>query len=503
MKLPSAAQTREWDAFTMAHEPVASIDLMERAAAGCTDLLLRHYGGSSFCVICGTGNNGGDGLAIARMLFRAGALVRVFLAGDPATGSADFRTNYGRLLDMGVNIAVISEAQPWPDIKPREVCVDALLGTGINRPVRGWLARLIRHINASNALIVSIDVPSGFRPDLFELQEGAIIEATETITFQRPLPALLFEEHAAYAGNMTVLDIGLHPGYLGQIETELQYLTQEEADHWIPRRKRFGHKNSFGHVQIMAGSKGKMGAAILSASAAMHAGAGLITASIPACGYEIFQIAIPEAMCISDEGTDALSGAQIIDRATVLAMGPGLGTSPETALLVERILRDCRIPLVCDADALNLIARSELVSRIPKGSVLTPHPGEFDRLFGYHKNHLERYQMLRKKSAELGIHIVLKGAYTCVATAQGETWINFSGNAGMATAGSGDVLTGIIAAFMARGMEPSRAAIAGVYVHGHSGDLAASRKTNENLLASDLIELLPDAMRTIRGAASG
>ncbi|MFN9798883.1 MAG: NAD(P)H-hydrate epimerase, partial [Bacteroidota bacterium] len=272
MKLPSAAQTREWDAFTMAHEPVASIDLMERAAAGCTDLLLRQYGGSPFCVICGTGNNGGDGLAIARMLFHAGALVRVFLAGDPATGSADFLTNYGRLLDMGVNIAVISEAQPWPEIKPREVCVDALLGTGINRPVRGWLARLIRHINASNALIVSIDVPSGFRPDLFELQEGAIIEATETITFQRPLPALLFEEHAAYAGNMTVLDIGLHPGYLGQIETELQYLTQEEADQWIPRRKRFGHKNSFGHVQIMAGSKGKMGAAILSASAAMHAG---------------------------------------------------------------------------------------------------------------------------------------------------------------------------------------------------------------------------------------
>jgi NAD(P)H-hydrate epimerase len=499
MKILSASQTREWDAFTILHEPIASIDLMEKAATACAEELVHRLPGQAYCIVCGTGNNGGDGLAIARMLSAANMPVRVWVAGNPMAGSSDFKVNYERIRQSDIDVMVLAQDESeLPAFRNEEWIIDALFGSGISRPAEGWHARLIAHMNNREGAIVSIDVPSGFQPDLYEFQITPIVQATFTLTFQRPLPALLFEENQQYAGEWRVLDIGLSPEFPDQVDTVMHMLTPEEADNWIPLRHRFGDKNAFGHVQVIAGSRGKMGAAVLCAHAAMRAGAGMVTGNVPLCGYDIIQTALPEAMCIPDEGTNELTSANVFNRATAIAIGPGIGTAPETALAVRRILNDARVPLVIDADALNLIAHRDLLSKIPAGSILTPHAREFDRLFGAHVTHISRFHTLREKATELGVHIVLKGPYTFTATATGKVWVNFTGNQGMATAGSGDVLTGMIAALAARGIESDKAAIAGVYLHGLAGDVASMRLNSDQLIARDIIEAIPGAFHEIR-----
>lgn len=501
MKIPSAAQTREWDAFTILHEQIDSIELMERAADACVFELTERIGGNAWCVVCGTGNNGGDGLAMARMLFEDEVPVRVWIAGNPLNGSRDFMTNYELLRQTSVEVILLSQDDSaFPPFMEGEGVVDAIFGTGISRPAEGWHASLIHHLNAHRGTTVSIDVPSGFQPDLFEYQTSPIVRATCTLTFQRPLPALLFEENQVYAGEWRVLEIGLSESFLEQVETKLHMLTPAEAAMWVPSRHRFGDKNAFGHVQVIAGSLGKMGAAVLCAHAAMRAGASMVTANVPRCGYDIIQTALPEAMCLPDEGANELTSANVLDRATAIAIGPGIGTAPETALMVRRILNDARVPLVIDADALNLIAHRDLLSKVPAGSILTPHAREFDRLFGVHETHISRFHTMCQKAPELGVHIVLKGPYTFTATAQGQVWVNFTGNQGMATAGSGDVLTGMIAAMAARAIEPHQAAIAGVYLHGLAGDVASMKLNSDQLIARDITDAIPGAFHEIRQA---
>jgi ADP-dependent NAD(P)H-hydrate dehydratase / NAD(P)H-hydrate epimerase len=499
MKLFTSSQIREWDAYTVAHEPVSQLQLMERAAGQCARFIADHFGGEQYCVVCGTGNNGGDGLVIARLLRDQGYSVRVWIAGNPESGSESFRANFMRLCDeTDIAAEILNEDNPAGTLRDDEIAVDALFGRGINRPVEGWLADLIREMNERAAWIISVDLPSGFLPDLFAAQKGAIVRAHTTLMLECPVAPLLFPENADYMGEGVVLGIGLHPDFAAETASPFHFLTREEADGWIPRRERFGHKRTFGHVQVMAGSFGKMGAAVLCARAVLRAGAGLVTASVPQSGYAIMQTALPECMCECDDGEKVLTSSAAMERADVLAIGPGIGTAPETSLLVRRILKETRIPLVLDADALNLIGSRELTDQIPQGSILTPHPGEFDRLFGHHEDSFHRFRTLREKAVELGVHIVLKGAYSWTATKDGELWVNLSGNAGMATAGSGDVLTGIIAALVARGMPADRAAVAGAYLHGLAGDCAASEKSNENLLAGDLADCLPQAMNLLR-----
>ena len=499
MKLFTAAQIRLWDQFTQTQEPVSSIDLMERAAQLCAEEIVTRFTDHSLVIFCGTGNNGGDGLALARILRQHGFPIRVFICGNPLEGSSDFRTTYSLLNQVSDTIPeMLSEESAFPSINEQEIVLDAILGTGINRPVEGWIAALFGNLNASKSKVVSIDLPSGLQPDLLEPQSGAVIHAHHTLTFQQPKLAFLFEENAAYCGDITVLDIGLHVDFLSIEQSDFHSLTAPEAAEWIPPRNFFGHKKTFGHVQVIAGSYGKMGAAVLSAQAALRGGAGLVTASIPKCGYSILQTAAPEVMCTIDAGMEALASTMPIAGISALAIGPGIGTAPETSLMVRRILQEVQVPIVLDADALNILGSRELLDKIPKHSILTPHPLEFDRLFGAHTDSFTRLHTLREMAVKYEVTIVLKGAHTRIATPYGQLWFNFTGNAGMATAGSGDVLTGIIAALLARGMNQDQAAISGVFLHGLSGDIAANEWSDENLIASDLIQSLPAAMREIR-----
>lgn len=499
MKILNSAQTREWDAFTIRREPISSLELMERAGQRCAEYLHDALPEAPFLVFCGTGNNGGDGLVIARVLQGLGHVVRVAVAGDPGSGSRDFQLNLERVIrETSVVIDYLNTDSGFPIPQDSECVVDALLGSGINRPADGWLAGLINHINHSSSLVVSVDIPSGFQPDLMDVQAGAIITADLTLLLQRPIPSLLFEENGHYQGEPVIIDIGLHPDFPDSAESNFHMLTLEEAAEWLPLRSRFGHKYTHGHVQVMAGSRGRMGAAVLCAKSALRSGAGAVTASIPACGLDIMQVALPEVMVDADSHAEVLAHSPILPKADVVAIGPGIGTAPETSLLLRRILGEAETPLVIDADALNLIGTREMLSKLPAGSVLTPHAGEFARLFGPTENSFERLDLLISQATSLQVTIVLKGAYTLIAQPDGSVWFNLTGNPGLATAGSGDVLTGIIAAMIARGVSSEEAAVLGVFLHGLAGDCAAESLNAENMVAGDLIEFIPNAVNLIR-----
>jgi NAD(P)H-hydrate epimerase len=450
-------------------------------------------------VVCGTGNNGGDGLVIARMLSEHGYPVRVLICGDPSAGSPDFITNHERLLAMPafrIDVATDPASIITPD--KGELVIDAITGTGLKGPVDDWKAAVIDALNQSAETILSIDLPSGMMPDLIAPQPGPVIQATFTLTFQQPKLAFFFEENAHYAGTFHVMDIGLDHEFEPHSSPGMYWSQPDEIGKWLPRRAKFSNKFSTGHVQVIAGSEGKMGASVLCSRAAMRSGAGVLTASIPRCGYEIFQTSLPEAMCIPDDGMTALLSATPIERAQAIAIGPGMGQAPETALMLRRILSDSTVPLVIDADALNLISRREMIDKIPPQSVITPHNGEFDRLFGAHENSFTRFDTLREMAVKYSLTILLKGAHTRICNASGEIWFNTTGNQGMAIAGSGDVLSGVIASFIAQGLTPASAAICGAYIHGLAGDLAVSRKGEDGLLSGDIIEQLPQAIRSVK-----
>jgi len=499
MKLLTATQTREWDAYTIRHEPISSTDLMERAGLRCAEYLHDDFPGVPFLVICGTGNNGGDGLVIARHLKSFGHPVRVRIFGNPESGTSDFQIQLKRLSETDeIFIDLITGRDSFPHHEEEECVVDALLGSGINRPVDGLLAELIDHLNAHASLIASVDIPSGFQPDLMAVQRGAIVTADLTLLLQRVIPALLTEENSLYQGEPVFIDIDLDPHFSDSAESEFHTLTMDEADALLPRRNRFAHKYANGHVQVIAGSKGRMGAAVLCAQAALRCGAGAVTATIPSCGMEIMQIVVPEVMVNADVHADVLADVELHSSANVIAIGPGIGMAPETSLMLRKILSDGSVPLVLDADALNLIGSRELLDKIPKGSVLTPHSGEFARLFGPTDDSFIRLQLLREKAVALEVTIVLKGAYTTIATPDGALWFNLTGSPGLATAGSGDVLTGMIAALIARGLSGEEAARLGVYLHGIAGDCAGENVHEECLLAGDIVRAIPDAVRLVR-----
>ncbi len=337
-------------------------------------------------------------------------------------------------------------------------------------------------------------------PDLMEPQSENIIRAHKTLTFQLPKRAFLFSENFEYTGDFKVLPIGLDETFLDDKECDLYYYDEYLARNEFVHRTKFGYKNTFGHVRLIAGSKGKMGAAVLCAKAAMRSGAGLVTASVPACGLDVLQITLPEVMCEADTSVDALKDIKYDASFSATAIGPGIGQAPETALMMRRLLKDAAQPLVLDADALNIIADKNLHRDIPANSILTPHVGEFDRLFGKHDNSFERFRKAREKAVELQLIIVLKGAHTAIALPTGEIYLNSTGNVGMATAGSGDTLTGVVGSFLGQGYKPEIAARLAVFIHGQAGDLAADQFGYEGMIAGDIINMLPAAFDLFEGA---
>lgn len=495
----TAEQLRAWDEYTINHEPVSSLDLMERAAAQCVQWLQQHkYLPGNFSIFCGKGNNGGDGLAIARMLSLHGCEVNVHILEFGHKGTDDFQQNLARLHGMPVTIKFIQPDTPLPSIASADIIIDALLGSGLNRPLEGITAALVEHLNASGNKIIAIDIPSGLFVDK-SAKGSTVIKAHHTLSFQCYKPALLVAENEVYTGEVHILPIGLHPDFIEQNPPAYYLIDEAFVKNIYKPRKRFSHKGTFGHALLIAGSHGKMGAAVLAARGGLRSGVGLLTIHIPAAGLQIMQTAVPEAMCEIDKHDDInTSLPDNIDAYNVAGIGPGVGKDNATASMLETLLQKMNRPVVLDADALNIISvRQHLLNALPSHSVLTPHPKEFERLFGKTGNDFERIRLAQDKAKRYNVIIVLKGGRTFIATPSGKSYFNSTGNAGMATGGTGDVLTGIITGLVAQGYTPEESAVFGVWWHGLAGDIASNYYTQESLIASDIPEALGPALKRL------
>ncbi len=496
MKILSATQTREADAQTIRQEGIASDELMERAARAFVGWFENKYSPEHpVCIICGPGNNGGDGLVTARLLHQRLYDVQLYLVNDGGQTSHDFDLNLNRL-PHEVPPRHIRSEQDLPAIPVHACVIDALFGTGLSRPVTGLYATVINHLNQQQAPIISIDIPSGLYTDKQTPDDGAIVQASHTVSFELPKLAFFLPQHERYVGEWHVVPIGLSPEYIAQADAACHYTSHQEMQQLLRPRTKFSHKGTYGHALLLCGGFGKIGAAILAAKACLRSGVGLLTVQAPAIGYDALQTAVPEAMLLPDSHRKHLSHVpDALDRYSAIGIGPGIGTERPTKTLIGQLLAIAEQPLVIDADAINLIASSEkLKAQLPKGKVVfTPHPKEFERLVGATRNDYERLEELREFCRVYSCYIVLKGSHTAICTPDGDIYFNTTGNPGMATGGTGDVLTGIMTALVAQGYTLKDACLLGVYVHGLAGDLARAAVGEVSLVASDLIHHLPQA----------
>ena len=495
MKILSAEQIRALDKYTIEQQQITSIDLMERAAGKFTEAILELINiTDTVYVFCGMGNNGGDGLAVARMLIAEGfKAVKVYVVKHSDKPSADFLVNEERLKPLTA-INYIADNAQIPEIDKHAVVIDAIFGSGLSRPAEDIAASVIHKINDSGCPVYAIDIPSGLYCDRVNGDKDSVIQATATFTFHAPKLTFLLANNAKYVSYFNVLDIGLSKDYEAGIEVANEYVDDELIAGMFHKRGKFSHKGNFGHALISAGSYGKMGAAVLSVSAALRSGAGLVTAHIPKSGYDIMQTSNPEAMVVVDANDIELTGIAGLEKFTTVGVGPGIGKDERTADFFERMMRAFHKPMVIDADGLNIISDYHyLRDLIPGGSVLTPHPGEFKRLFGDSHDDLLKIQKQVNFSKQHNTVIVLKGANTSISTPSGKMYFNSTGNPGMAKGGSGDVLTGVITALMAQGYGAEKAAVIGVFVHGRAGDIAAEVLGQTGMTARDIVQFLPEA----------
>lgn len=515
MKIFDTAQIKEIDAYTIRHEPVASIDLMERAAGACADWLKKYItrdvkdasnGETEFIVFTGPGNNGGDGWAVARLLIDRGfqhVTVYHVIVGKEISPNA--QTNKQRLMDQGkATIVEIHPRSRLPEIDRSVVVVDALFGSGLSRPLSGLPAGVVQHINATGCRVVSVDIPSGLMgEDNSDNVPDHIIHATHTLTFQSPKRSFFFSENESFTGRWHVLNIGLHQDAINATPSDFQYLEVQEVIGRLRSRSTFSHKGTFGNALLISGSYGMMGAAILASRACLRSGTGLLTAHVPGLGYPIIQNAVPESIFSIDKSEFCFTGIASIEAYDAIGVGPGLGAGPETIGALETVFRNSSKPLVVDADALNIIAQNmEMLNMLPENSVITPHPKEFDRIFGKSVSGYRRNLLQIEMAEKYHIVIVLKGAFTSVALPDGTCFFNSTGNPGMATAGAGDVLTGVILSLLSQGYDPADAATVGTYVHGLAGNLAADESGYYALIASDIVDHLGKAFNKLENHGS-
>lgn len=500
MKLFSTTQIRDIDRLTIEYEPVSSINLMERAALSIFSWFAENISSRfKIIVFVGHGNNGGDGLALARLLIEIGYSVEVFML-ETSSPSPDCQVNLNRLKRQGViDVQVIKSEDNFPSIKIDSIVVDALFGSGLTRPIEGIAAKLINYINGFNAKVISIDIPSGLFGEVNPVpNNNPVVKASITLTLQFPKISFFFAENSRYVGEFIVLPIGLNQLAIEKTETNYQFVDIKDVKSICKHRHRFNHKGDFGHCLIIAGSKGMIGAAVLASKSCIKTGAGLVSTHIPKVGYTILQQSVPEVMVDEDIDENYFTTISSILKYSAIVVGPGLGKSSKTVEGFSKLLDIVDKPLVIDADGLNIIAEnSELLEKLPQGAIITPHPGEFDRLFGKSNSGYERLIKAIEKSAKYGIVIVLKGADTQVVCPNGQVFFNSTGNPGMATAGSGDVLSGIIGSLLAQGYESISGAIFAVYIHGLAGDLAKSKVGVDTLIASDIIDNIGNAYKLI------
>ncbi|MBS1591869.1 MAG: NAD(P)H-hydrate dehydratase [Bacteroidetes bacterium] len=493
MKVFTAQQIHAWDEFTIQHEPISSIDLMERAATKCVDWLLQNnFTKKHIKIFCGKGNNGGDGLVIARILMQHHVLVTVYILELGTLGTPDFQTNLQRLHTTTSNIHFIQNENFFPQIEKNDLVIDALFGTGLNSPLQNIAAALVQHINTFNATTIAIDIPSGMSADNASAK-NTVIKATHTLTFQNLKLCFFMAENAVCFGKVHVIDIGLHKSFEIITETTIQTIEKNFITSIIKKRNTFSHKGNFGHALIIAGNTRKVGAALIAAKGCLRSGVGLLTVNIPKEERTTLQIALPEAMIEirEDENID-------YNNFTCIGMGSGLGTETNSYNLVKEVLANYKNAMLIDADALNIISQHKaLLQNIPAQSILTPHPKEFDRLFGEHESEFDRMNTCLALTKQYAFIIILKNHHTLIAC-NGKGWLNTTGNAGLAKGGSGDLLGGIITALLAQKYTALHAALLGVYLHGLAADIALENQSVESLLATDVAENIGKAFMCLQ-----
>lgn len=506
MKLFSAAQIREGDLFTIEHEPVSSVALMDRAARRCAAAVLDEIAPvKKLVMVCGPGNNGGDGLVIARLLKSHVNQLCVICIGEEEKRSPDFVHQLGLLTYAGIQPLVINDVDALSVLKkeisePGTWIGDALFGTGLSKPLQtGLFAATVHAINESGCPVFSVDIPSGLAADE-PWENSAVVKANFTFSFEQPKLSFLFAENQAFTGLLRIVPIGVHQQFMESTQSSHFLITRAGVSELKRNISPFSHKGTFGHAALLAGGYGKAGASHLALAACIRSGAGLVTLFTPDELIPLVQTALPEVMV-----QPAGSGKWVepfrfdADKFSSLGIGPGLGTGKETAVAVKNLLAEFGGPLVLDADALNILSENKtwLSFLPPNRTVLTPHPKEFDRLTRVHISGMDRWKTQVEFSQKFNCYVALKGRYTSVTTPTGKTFFNTSGNPGMAKGGSGDVLTGLLTGLAAQNIPLVDAVIQGVYLHGLAGDLAASDLGREGVTAGEIIRYLPAAFQSV------
>lgn len=484
-------------------EGIQMLDMMERAASAVTyEIIKRWRSTKRIVVFAGPGDNGGDALAVSRMLFEQGYSPEVYLLNVKSSHLSNCcSVNRDRLYELeGIRYTEVTETFNLPELGENDVVIDGLFGSGLRTPLKGGYTSLVQYINDSGAYIVAIDMPSGlFGEQNATVDRRNIIKANLTLAYQFKRLAFLFSENAQFIGECRVLDLELNPGAIAEASSDYYLVEQDEVRLMLRPRNQFTNKYDYGSILLVAGSYGMMGSAILASRGALRAGAGVVTVHAPGEGYLPLQCAVPEVIFQPDSHSLVTSNIEMNHRFSVVAIGPGITTSDETVDALDSYLKKHHYPCLLDADALNCIGkRSNLLRCIPKGSVITPHALEFDRLFGAHTTDEERFYKALHTARLYDIIIVLKGHHTMTICPNGKVYINSSGNAGMATAGSGDVLTGVIASFIAQGYSADKGSVLGVFVHGMSGDIAAQEHGENGVMAGDIVENLGRAIKQIQ-----
>ena len=499
MKIFQSIDIKKLDAHTCEKEEITSLELMERAATALTEAIIKRWDRNvPVKVFAGPGNNGGDALAVSRMMAQKGYSVEVYLFNTTGKLSDECLANKNSMLEIeNIHFTEVSVKFDAPELAKDDLVIDGLFGSGLNKPLSGGFAAVVKYINASQATVVSIDVPSGLmcEDNAYNIKNH-IVNADLTLTLQLPKIAFLFPENQDYIGEWKILDIGIPQEIIENTPTDYAILEESELKKLLKPRGKFSHKGNFGHALLIAGSYGMAGSSVLSARACLRSGVGLLTVHAPFKNNSILQTTVPEAIVQQDIHENYIITPVETDNFQAVAIGPGIGQEEETAEAVIEQIKLCHGPLVLDADALNILSdnRNQL-NLLPKNTILTPHPKEFDRIAGKCRDSAERLSKARELAGNLKVYIVLKGAWTTVVTPEGKCWFNPTGNPGMATAGSGDVLTGVILALRAQGYHAEDACKLAVYFHGKAGDLAAKSAGETGLIASDIVNSLPDAWK--------
>jgi NAD(P)H-hydrate epimerase len=502
MKIFRNDQIKEIDELTIKSEPIASVDLMERAADQLQRWYVRNFDRSRRVIIfAGPGNNGGDGIALARLLSINRFNAEVFFVKISGKTSTDWNYNYQRLEnETSVLFNTIESIEQFPFISSDDIVVDAIFGSGLARPVEGLAGMVIKKINQSGCVIVSIDIPSGlFGEDNSSNNPETIVRADFTLSFEFPKLCFMFGENAGFVGEWSVLPIGLSKNAIRNTSTPYLFIEDSYVFPLLKKRQKFDHKGKYGHGLLIAGSYGKMGAAILGARAALRTGIGLITCQVPGCGYQVIQTSVPEAMTVTDANETFISDMEVADIFDAAGIGPGIGTDPVTQKALHAFLLNRSKPLVIDADGINILGlNKKWLNELPGETILTPHVKEFERIAGKTEDGYLRLEKQIEFAAKYNCIIILKGAYSAIVTPGGKVFFNCTGNPGMATAGSGDVLTGMILSLLAQGYSPENSAVMGVFLHGLAGDIASAKSGYESIIASDIIDNIGNAFLKIK-----